>query len=201
LKHITATFLRGLVTILPIALTVYILWWLGSLAESVLGRPLKAFLPDWLYVPGLGIAVGALLVFGVGLVMELYVARKLLGYAERLVLQIPLVKTVYGAIKDFADFISSTSKEQAAGQQVVRVQVAPNTHVLGFVTRQDLSGLGLGVDGSDTIAVYLPMSYQIGGYTLLLPRTMVEPVQMSMEDALRFTITAGMSRQRGSPEE
>jgi uncharacterized membrane protein len=196
LKHITATFFRGLVTILPIALTVYILWWLGSLAESVLGRPLKAFLPDWFYVPGLGIAAGVVLVFGVGLVMELYVARKLLGYGERLVLRIPLVKTVYGAIKDFADFIS---KEQGVGQQVVRVQVAPHMHLLGFVTRQDLSGLSLGVEGGDTIAVYLPMSYQIGGYTLLLPRTLVEPVQMSMEDALRFTITAGMSQQRGSP--
>jgi uncharacterized membrane protein len=198
LKHITATFLRGLVTILPIALTVYILWWLGSLAESVLGRPLKAFLPGWLYVPGLGIAVGAVLVFGVGLIMELYVARKLLEGVERLVLRIPLVKTVYGAIKDFAGFISSSSKEQAAGQQVVRVQVAPNMHLLGFVTRQDLSRVPLGLAGSDTIAVYLPMSYQIGGYTLLLPRTMVEPVPMSMEDALRFTITAGMSQQNGS---
>ena len=95
-------------------------------------------LPDWLYVPGLGIAVGAVLVFGVGLIMELYVARKLLAGVERLVLRIPLVKTVYGAIKDFAGFISTTSKEQAAGQQVVRVQVAPSMHLLGFVTRQDL---------------------------------------------------------------
>jgi uncharacterized membrane protein len=195
LKHITATFLRGLVTILPIALTVYILWWLGSLAESVLGRPLKAFLPDWLYVPGLGIAMGTVLVFIVGLVMELYVARKLLGGVERLVLRIPLVKTVYGAIKDFADFISNASKEDTAGQQVVRVQVGPNMHLLGFITRQDLSGLPVAGDASDAVAVYLPMSYQLGGYTLLLPRTLVEPVPMSVEDALRFTITAGMSQQ------
>lgn len=192
MKHITATFLRGLVTILPIALTVYILWWLGSLAESVLGRPLKALLPDWLYVPGLGIAAGVVLVFGVGLVMELYVARKLLSYAERVVLRIPLVKTVYGAIKDFADFISSTSKEQAAGQQVVRVQVAPGMHLLGFVTRQDLSGLPLGVQGSDTIAVYLPMSYQIGGYTVYLPRSQVEPIDMPVEQAMRVVLTGGV---------
>ncbi len=198
MKHVTATFLRGLVTVLPIALTLYILWWLGSLAESVLGRPLKALLPDWLYVPGLGIAVGTVLVFAVGLVMELYVARRLLAGAERLVLRIPLVKTVYGALKDFAGFISSTSKAEAAWQQVVRVQVAPNLHLLGFVTRQDLGASPLGVAGADTVAVYLPMSYQIGGYTVLLPRAMVEPVAMSMEEALRFTITAGMSQQVGS---
>jgi uncharacterized membrane protein len=200
LKHITATFLRGLVTILPIALTVYILWWLGSLAESVLGRPLKAFLPAWSYVPGLGIVVGAVLVFGVGLVMELYVARRLLAGVERLVLRIPVVKTVYGAIKDFADFLSSASKEQSAGQQVVRVQVAPSMFLLGFVTRQDLDGQPAAGGASDTIAVYLPMSYQIGGYTLLLPRAMVEPVSMSVEDALRFTLTAGMSHQGGSAQ-
>jgi len=192
LKHFTTTFLRGLATILPIALTVYILYWLGATAENILGRPLKGLLGGTLYHPGLGIAVGVLLVFLVGLAMELYVARKLWAALERLVQRVPVVKTLYGAIKDFADFISSSSKGRAMGQ-VVRVKIAPDMHLLGFVTREDFTGLPAGVAADDTVAVYLPMSYQIGGYTVLLPKTLVQPVEMSVEDALRFTVTAGMS--------
>lgn len=49
------------------------------------------------------------------------------------------------------------------------------------------------MDGTDQVAVYLPLSYQIGGYTLLVPRSAVKPVDMSLEDAMRFTLTAGLS--------
>lgn len=193
MKHITATFLRGLVTLLPILLTVYILYWLAVTAESLLGTPLKALLPDWMYRPGLGLLVGVALVFGVGLVMELYVARRLWALLERALLQVPVVKTLYGAIKDFAGFVSESSRQKGMGQ-VVRVRLADHVHLLGFVTREDFAAMPAGLGGPDVIAVYLPMSYQIGGYTLLLPRRLVEPVDMSTEDALRFVVTAGMSQ-------
>ena len=192
MKHVTATFLRGLVTILPILLTVYIVWWLGTTAESLLGKPLKALLPPWIYHPGLGVAAGVALVLAVGLVMELYIARRIWSGLERVVLHIPVIKTVYGALKDFAGFISESSKQSSMGQ-VVRVTVAPQMHLLGFVTRQDFAGLPAGIADQDTVAVYLPMSYQIGGYTLFLPRALVQPLDMSVEEALRFTLTAGMS--------
>lgn len=193
MKHLTATFLRGLVTVLPVLLTVYILYWFAVTAERVLGGPLRWALPDWLYRPGLGIAAGALLVFCVGLVMELYVARRLVALGERALLRIPVVKTVYGAIKDFAGFVSESSKDRSMSQ-VVRVRVEGDMYLLGFVTREDFAGLPPQLGGSGMVAVYLPMSYQIGGYTLILPRERIEPVPMSSEEALRFAVTAGMSR-------
>lgn len=193
MKHITATFLRGLVTILPIVLTVYILYWLAVSAEALLGKPLKAVLPGWMYLPGAGLLAGVALVFVAGLVMELYVARRLWAMLEQAVLQVPVVKTVYGAIQDFAGFVSQSSKQRGMGQ-VVRVRIGEDMHVIGFVTREDFSTTPSIVGRSDAIAVYLPMSYQIGGYTLLLPRRLVEPIDMSVEEALRFAVTAGMSQ-------
>ena len=61
------------------------------------------------------------------------------------------------------------------------------------VTIEDLNAAGL-AQGDDEVAVYLPMSYQIGGYTLLLPRRCLTPLEMGFEDAMRFVITAGLSR-------
>jgi uncharacterized membrane protein len=196
LKQITATFLRGLAAVLPTVLTLYVLYWLAISAEALLGRPLRLLLPAGWYWPGLGIAAGVLLVFAVGLIMEVYIARRMLGLLERLVLQVPVVKTVYSAIKDFAGFVSESSREKGMGQ-VVRVRVAEDMHVIGFVTREDFRDAPKGLASVGTIAVYLPMSYQIGGYTVLLPRRLVEPVDMSVEDALRFAVTAGMSKGQG----
>jgi uncharacterized membrane protein len=193
LKHLTATFLRGLVTVLPVVLTLYILYWFAVTAERVMGGPLRWALPDWLYRPGLGIVMGVVLVFIVGLVMELYVARRLVTMGEQLLLRIPVVKTVYGAIKDFAGFISKSSKEKSMSQ-VVRVRIDAGMYVLGFVTRDDFAGLPPELGGPGMVAVYLPMSYQIGGYTVILPRERIEPIPMSSEEALRFAVTAGMSR-------
>ncbi len=193
MKHLTTTFLRGLVTLLPVLLTLYILYWFAVTAERMLGGPLQWALPDWLYRPGLGIAMGIALVFAVGLVMELYVARRLVTLVEELLLRVPVVKTLYAAIKDFAGFISDSSKQKALSQ-VVRVRVDGGMYLLGFVTREDFTGLPAQLGGEGMIAVYLPMSYQIGGYTVLLPRERVEPIPMSSEEALRFAVTAGMSR-------
>jgi uncharacterized membrane protein len=64
---------------------------------------------------------------------------------------------------------------------------------IGFVTRDDGGELGLGPATEGTIAVYFPMSYQIGGYTLLLPRDRVEPLDIPIETAMRLVLTGGMS--------
>jgi uncharacterized membrane protein len=156
-------------------------------------------LPDWLYHPGLGVVAGVLLVLAVGLVMELYIARRLWAQIERLVQGIPAVKTLYGAVKDFGSFISESSRQRTMGQ-VVRVKVADEAHVIGFVTRTKFDDLPAGLGGPDLIAVYLPMSYQIGGYTVFVPKSACTPVEMSREEAMKFILTAGLKSASPSVE-
>jgi uncharacterized membrane protein len=134
---------------LPILLTAYILYWLAVTAESLLGRPLKALMPDWMYWPGLGVLVALALVFGVGLVMELYVARRLWALLERAVLQVPGVRTLYGVIRDFAGFVSSRRSTAGAGG----ARLGDHMHLLGFVS-EDFDAMPAGLGGPDVIAVY-----------------------------------------------
>src|SRR3546814_8834964 len=65
--------------------------------------------------------------------------------------------------------------------------------LVGFVTVEDLSRFEIAAE-EECVAVYLPMSYQIGGYTAFIPRKLLTPVDMSLEDAMRFVVTAGVSR-------
>jgi uncharacterized membrane protein len=63
---------------------------------------------------------------------------------------------------------------------------------VGFITSSDFPQFSSAIDIDDQIAVYLPFSYQIGGFTVIMPRTAITEVDMSVEDALRFVATAGV---------
>nr|WP_296750485.1 DUF502 domain-containing protein [Thioalkalivibrio sp.] len=196
MKGVTRTFLTGLAAILPIAITLALLFWLGATAESLLGGLLQRLLPDVLYFPGLGLIVGLGLIFAVGVLLRAYVVQGLFNWLESLVQRIPLVKTIYGIVRDVMNVVSGDWEKQF-GEAVLVTLPGTDYRLIGFVTREDFSDLPdeLGKDG--TIAVYLPMSYQIGGYTLMLPRDQVEPLGLSLEDAMRYTLTAGVSAQKG----
>jgi len=172
--------------------TLYLLYWAVLATESALDGLLRFVLPREAYFPGQGLALGVVLVFLVGLLMRTWVARKLFAWTEKLMYRLPLVKTVYGALRDFTDFLSRPKTQGA--QQVVLVRLGDtDLRVIGFVTRDDLAGLPPGMGEPGMIMVYMPMSYQVGGYTALVPRASVQPVDMSFEEAMRFTLTAGLS--------
>lgn len=185
-------FLTGLAAILPVAITLALLWWLAATAESFLGAGIKLLVPDAAYVPGMGVIAGLALIFATGILLRAWAFRKLFGWGEQLLNRIPLVKSVYGAVRDLIGFMSG--EQSAHFNKVVTVELPglPG-RLVGFVTREDFSQLPDSLAGQDEIAVYLPMSYQIGGYTLLLPRDAVKPVDMSLEEGMRFAVTAGMS--------
>lgn len=186
-------FLRGLVVVLPIVITLALVYWLAVSTEALLGSIVRLALPDRSYFTGLGVLLGVLIVFVAGLTINVWVTRMLLDRAEALMERIPIVKSVYGAIRDLAGFLSSDRSRQRF-QKVVTVTINGDTRLIGFVTREDFSDQPAALAATeDTIAVYLPMSYQIGGFTVFLPRSRVEPIDMSIEDAMRYTLTAGMS--------
>ena len=192
MKHLTRTFFTGLAVTLPVVATVYLLVWATRTTEHALDGLLRFVLPQAVYVPGLGLALGVALVFLVGLLMRTWAAQKIFSWTEKLMYRLPLVKTVYGALRDFTEFLSRPQKQGA--QQVVLVRLGnTDMRVIGFVTRNDLAGLPPGLGEPGMIMVYMPMSYQVGGYTALLPRAAVQPVDMSFEEAMRFTLTAGLS--------
>jgi uncharacterized membrane protein len=190
MKTLTQIFLRGLATILPIALTIYLVYWLAVSSERFLGGLLQQLLPEAAYWPGMGLAAGIALTFMAGLAVRAWAVRNLLALGERLLESIPLVKTVYTGLRDIFQFASGGGEGKALGR-VVRVNLPGDLKMIGFVTSEQPSWR----KGDEPhIAVYIPLSYQIGGHTVLLPPEAVEPLDMKVEDAMRLVLTAGMQR-------
>jgi len=188
-KSISKILITGFITLLPVVLTIYLLYWLAVSSEQVMGNALKLILPDTAYFPGLGMIAGLFLVFIVGLMMNAYMVRKIFALGEQLLYQLPLIKTVYRAFRDFFDFFSP-KKEQFG--QVVAVTVQ-GMELVGFVTQENPQRLPESFRDRDSVLVYLPMSYMVGGYTVLVPRSELRPLKMNMEEAMRFVLTAGIT--------
>jgi uncharacterized membrane protein len=197
-RFISRNILTGLVAILPLVLTFYLLYWFAVSAETLLGGVILLLLPENLYWPGMGLLACLLMVFGVGLLMRAYVFQSLFAQGERLLYRMPLIKSVYRAIRDFFNYFSPTTKREF--EQVVAVSIG-NTgmKVIGFVTQADPKHLPKDFQDEESVLVYLPLSYMIGGYAVLMPRSAVRPLDMSMEDAMRFTLTAGVAGTTTSP--
>lgn len=198
MKQIGRTFLTGFATVVPIAVTIYLIYWLSITSESALGALFRYLLPSGWYRPGMGLAAGVLLVFLVGMLMHAWVVRKLFAFGEHLLYRIPLIRSVYGSVRDLINLFSRDQKE--ALHQTVVFTVG-GMRLIGFVTRSDLSGLPDAIGAPEDIAVYLPMSYMIGGYLIIVPRSDVQPIDMSVEEALRFILTAGIAGAKGIPKD
>jgi uncharacterized membrane protein len=194
MRKIWNTMLKGLVAILPIGLTVYLVYWLAITAERVFSGAIKSVIPDRAYWPGLGLVTGLLVLYLVGLGVNAYVVRRALRVSDRLFARIPVVKTIYVAIRDFMRFFPSSGQGSDL-KRVVMVPFGPGK-AIGFVTAESGAALGLDDAGGDTVAVYLPMSYMIGGYTVFLPRDMLEPTSLSVEAGMRIALMGGVQGAR-----
>ncbi|MDF1593115.1 MAG: DUF502 domain-containing protein [Desulfobacterales bacterium] len=191
MKSFSKNFLTGLAAILPITLTLYLLYWFVYSAESFLGRIFRWFLPAHWYLPGLGMLAGILLIFVMGTLMQALLIQKLFSWAEKLFIRVPLFKTIYSSIRDLIGYIARD--QNAAQQQVVMITLGDtDMKLIGFTTRSELPPFSETAGIAERIAVYLPMSYQIGGYTVLVPKSAVEPLDMSLDEAMRFVLTAGI---------
>ncbi|MGH8490447.1 MAG: DUF502 domain-containing protein [Gammaproteobacteria bacterium] len=191
MKPVSKTFLKGLIAIIPITLTLYLLFWLAGTAELALGNIFKFFFPDHWYIKGLGFVLGLAVVFFFGGFLESQTFRRLFNNLEQLVIQIPVVKTIYTAIRDFISLFSSEQKGKF--KQVVLVNVpSGNGQQIGFITVSDFEEYSYTFITDNQIAVFLPFSYQMGGNTVIMSRENVVEIDMSVEDALRFIATAGV---------
>ena len=190
MRRIWNTVLKGLVAILPIGLTLYIVYWLAVAAERLFSRLIKLLVPDQYYWPGLGLIAGLLFLYVVGLAVNAYVVRHVLRAGDDLLARIPVVKTIYGATRDFMRFLPTSGKGSDL-RRVVLVPFGPGK-VIGFVTSETGNLLGDAHAQEDTVAVYLPMSYMVGGYTVFVPRQALEPTSLSVEAGMRLALMGGV---------
>jgi len=127
----------------------------------------------------------------VGSVVNAYAGKILLKYWNDFLGRIPFVKTLYGGFRDVVSLLPSGSGEKRDLQRCAGPVCRRARDRLRHPRRCATVLLAHG--GQDWVTVYFPMSYAFGGYTIYLPRDRVQPLDISVEDAMRLAITAGLT--------
>lgn len=195
MKQLWKWFLQGIGLIAPVTLTIALVVWLITWAEHTFGSWVSALLPEGWYFKGLGLTIAIVVTAAVGLAANLFLVRWLLNKIEALLRRIPLVTTLFQALNDVARLFSKNNDEKLG--QVVAVEIG-DIRLVGFVTQTEalLPGNFEDQNREARIAVYLPMSYQLGGYTVYVLHSSVTTLDISADQAMRAVLTGGALDQR-----
>jgi len=186
MKRQIEIFLAGVMVVAPLAVTVYVVWWLGSGLDGLVRSVVEAVsdqaaekLP-----PGTGALVLVVGVYLVGLMTRVWGLRWVTAGVERLFLRLPVVRSLYESVRDMLKLFGGDPGRMG---QVVRYRL-PGTEVEVLGIQTSSAPRGAGREGA--VSVYIPLSYMLGGPTVYVPADAVTPVDMSVEQALRIAATA-----------
>ena len=195
MRRIWTTFISGLATVLPVTITLYLIFWLGSTAEAVLGEVLKLVLDEQHYRPGMGLLAGFVVVLFVGALINAYVVRWFIRKGESWLEGLPLIKTIYGSVKDITKFLPGQGGRRDTRRVVLWLN--DNAYMVGFITADHASPKLPQALLADRLPVYFPKSYQIGGYTLYVLKSELIETSMSAEEAMRLVLIGGVNAEPG----
>ena len=191
MKSFIKNFIKGILTIVPIILVIYVVYKMFVFFDSILGDLLKPYLKED-YIPGIGLFVTIVLITILGWLSTKFFTGKVIKLIDRLLVNIPIVKTIYSVIKDT---IHSFLGDNKSFSKVALVTI-PGTEMksLGFITAEDLENFYTPL--KNYVAVYIPQSFQVAGFTFLLPKEQVQIIEVKPEDAMKFILSGGMTSKK-----
>lgn len=179
MNWILKNFLRGIIIVVPIAVTVYILY-------QTFIRLNQLLVLRW---PGLGLLILLAATVLIGALASNFVGRNVLRLTEAVFTRAPIVRIIYAAIKDLLEaFVGD--KKRFDKPVAVSLSAAADVRALGFVTQEDLAFLSM----PGSVAVYLPFSYSIAGALVVVPRARVERLDADSASIMALVVSGGVSR-------
>lgn len=174
---------KGLIILVPIFITFFVLRETYELTEGLLGSHFTY------YFPGLGFIVCVLAILLTGYLFSHWMLEGLLGFCERLIGTIPIVNFIYQSVKKLSEAVFDS--KQLFNQAVLVTYPGSNARVLGFKVKEDLSPI-MGQDGVEYACVFVPWSLNMtSGINVMVPTKDLIPVDISSEEALQYILTAG----------
>jgi len=178
MKRLTRYFLNGLLFLVPIVATVYVIYIIFIKIDNLFRFS----------IPGIGFIVTILLITFVGCITSNFLTRRIVRLIDRVFTRLPLVKMIYSSIKDLIGaFVGD--KKGFNMPVLVSISSESNIHVIGFVTKKNLENIGL----SDMVAVYLPQSYNFAGNLIVAPKEQIRPLDVDSSDLMAFIVSGGIT--------
>ena len=191
MKKLLNYFFQGLLVVVPIAVTILVIYKIITWIDSRLPFQIPVKLPGIgeVSIPGLGILTIVVAVTAFGYLAKFFVANPFFVLLERMLERTPLLKIIYTSVKDLIEaFVGE--KKRFNQPVLVTVNKVSGVQRIGFITQKDLSVLGI---SSNKMAVYLPFSYGFNGQLVIVPAENVEKIDASGTEMMKFVISGGVT--------
>jgi len=200
LKRIAGYFFQGLIFLIPIAITVYVFYFIFTKIDNLLGLP----------IPGAGFFVTIILVTFIGFLTSNIFTKKVLNLVDRAFNKAPLMRLLYTATKDL---LSAFLGDKRSFEKPVLVTLLPGTNVnpvrnsgdeesipqktglsngvkvIGFITKESLASWGM----VNEVVVYLPQSYNFAGQIIVVPKEQVTIINATSSEVMAFIVSGGVT--------
>ena len=180
-------FVSGFFTLVPISLSVVVVFWLVRATDAVLSQPVDAAFG--FHVPGLGLAAAALVILGAGALASHVAGERMLGILESAIMRLPAFKWVYGTIKQMTEAFSPEKKSSLKSVVVIEYP-RPGVYSLGFVTSETSLALGEKTP-TELMAVYVPTNHIYIGDVVLVPKDKVIATEIGVQQGIQTMLSAG----------
>ncbi|WP_426667868.1 DUF502 domain-containing protein [Mucilaginibacter sp. McL0603] len=183
-------FVKGLIVVVPIGVTAYLMYWAVYKLDSALNLS-GFFLTDSkgkpIYIPGLGILNVLLVIIIVGILLTNVVTDPIKRWINRWINRLPIFKFLYSSIKDLTEAFVGEEKKFS---EPVLVEVNEfGLKKVGFLVQKDLTKLNL----PGEVAVYFPFSYSFAGQVIIISADKVKPIDKGAGEMMKFVISGGVS--------
>ncbi len=194
LRYLVGSFIRGLLFVVPVGATIWILITVFSWLDGLIRIPgdWKLELANGEVIPvartGAGFLITVVGVILIGMLTSSVLTRWMVSRVEDLFTRVPVVKLIYSSIKDMVQaFLSEQKKFDKP--VLLSFSEQPDVEVIGFVTRSDLSEFGR----PGKVSVYVPQSYNFAANLILVPKERVTPIELPAGDVMAFVVSGGVS--------
>jgi len=187
-------FLTGLLVILPVFITAYIIWFLIRAMDVVLKYVPAKYLPDTylpVHIPGLGLILVLIIILAVGVLFRNLVGRKVVHFSENMVDRIPLVRIIYSGVKQLLE--SFFLQKNDAFKRVALVEYPRRgVYVIGFITGESKGEVQSKIN-KNMMNVFVPTTPNpTSGFYILIPEDELIILNMTVEDAFKLIISGGI---------
>lgn len=200
MKRLQKFFFTGLVVLLPTVISIYIFLFIFNFIDKLfLGKlPFAQYIPGLSYlnalaqnVPGIGFLTTIIIILLIGMLATNILGKRLIHYFDRLMLSLPVVNSIYNAVKQIVEAITRNDKE--AFQKVVLIQYPrKGLYALAFLTGSSKGEIQAKTQ-QEMVNVFLPTTPNpTSGFLLLVPQEDLIPLEMSVEEGIKLIISAGV---------
>jgi uncharacterized membrane protein len=177
MKRLTNYFFKGLAFLLPVVLTLYVIYAVFTGVDRLFQ----------FRIPGMGVLVTLVVITVIGFIASNFLTRWTVNWVDGLMRRVPLVKMIYSSVKDL---IHAFVGEKKGFNRPVAVALGGGIKAVGFMTSDSLEKLGM----EGMVAVYLPQSYNFAGNLVMVPAEQVSPVQAESADVMAFVVSGGIAK-------